>query len=105
MKRLFTIAPIFLLLLFPTVKAQTITTSTVNSSVSTVRGVGNDLKKKKYRDAAGRVLDNKEVKKRVKLDDKTKNTVLEPNMKAKIQKAKTDFKRNPLTFAEKHEKE
>lgn len=105
MKRLLILAPIFLLLLSPALKAQTVTNSDINSSVSTVRGVGNDLKKKKYRTAAGRVLDNKQVKKRVNVNDRVKNTVLEPNMKAKIKSAKADFRRNPLTFAQKHETE
>ncbi len=105
MKLSYILIPVFLLMSLPAVKAQSVTSSTVSSSVSTVRGVGNDLKKKKYRDAAGRVMDNKEVKKRVALDDKTRNTLFKSDFRAKIKDAKSDFRKNPATFAQKYEKE
>lgn len=94
-----------MLMLLPKIEAQTVSATTVNSSISTVRGVGNDLKKKKYRDAAGRVLDNKEVKKRVKVDDKTRSFFLDAGLRSKITKAKSDFRRDPVGFSQKHEKE
>jgi hypothetical protein len=83
---------------------QTVSASTVSSTVTTAQNVGRDLKAKKYKSAATTVLDNKEVKNRLKVDKDLKDKALNTNLRTEIRRAKTEFKRNPVQFAEKHKK-
>lgn len=83
---------------------QTVSAGTVSSTMTTAQNVGRDLKAKKYRSAAGTVLENKEVKNRLKLDKDLKDKALNTNLRTEIRRAKSEFKRDPVKFAEKHKK-
>lgn len=83
---------------------QTVSANTVNSTVATAQNVGRDIKAKKYKSAANTVLDHKEVKNRVNLDKDLKDKALNTNVRTEIRQAKTEFKRDPVKFADKHKK-
>ena len=88
-----------------TLSAQTMTATAMASKARAARSVANDLRHKKIQRAASTVLKDKDVQARTRLDAATQQKLTDTNFRSALSKAKTDARKDPVTFGEKAAKE
>lgn len=105
MKLRYTILALAALAITTTASAQTLATIDWTAKTTTARKAANDLKQRKVRKAAKTVLDDKDVRKRVKISPATEDKLLNTSPKAALAKAKAEARKDPVAYGTKMRKE
>lgn len=85
--------------------AQSRTATTVTAKAKTARSVASDVRNRKVQKAARTVLNDKDVSRHVKVDKSLQAKLTDPQLASNLRKAKTEARRDPITFAEKNAQE
>lgn len=87
-----------------TLSAQTMSATALASKGRTARSVYNDIRHKKIQRAATTVLADRDVRRHIKIDKDLQDRLSSPTLVSNLQKAPSEFRKDPVTFAEKHQK-
>jgi hypothetical protein len=85
--------------------AQTMTATTVAAKAKTARSVYKDLRNRKVQKATTTVLKDKDVSRHLNLDKNFQDKLADPKLASNLRKAKTEMRKDPVSFAEKNGKD
>lgn len=84
--------------------AQTMTASNVAAKTRAARSVIKDVRGRNIDRAARTVLADRDVARHVKVDKDLQTRLTDPKLVTNLRKAPAEIRRNPVAFANKHEK-